>query len=145
MSKPRYDWWPYAKGMIRRYPQLAREYAALKEQSITAGASGMPGGSDISNPTERCALRELPRVRQREYDAVRRAIEETQRYKAGAERLKVIKMVLWDRSHTLAGAALCIPCHEQTAKQWHRDFVRLVARYYGLVDDIPQSQKNVII
>lgn len=27
MSKPRYDWWPYVKGMVRRYPALCREYA----------------------------------------------------------------------------------------------------------------------
>ena len=24
MSTPRYDWWPYVKGMIRRYPELCR-------------------------------------------------------------------------------------------------------------------------
>ena len=26
MSKPRYDWWSYVKGMIRRYPELRRRY-----------------------------------------------------------------------------------------------------------------------
>lgn len=26
MSRPRYDWWPYVKGMIRRYPALAEQY-----------------------------------------------------------------------------------------------------------------------
>ena len=28
MSTPRYDWWPYVKGMIRRYPELCRQEAA---------------------------------------------------------------------------------------------------------------------
>lgn len=28
MSKPRYDWWSYVKGMIRRYPELRRRYGA---------------------------------------------------------------------------------------------------------------------
>lgn len=32
------------------------------------------------------------------------------RYKNGQDRLKVIKLVLWDRSHTLEGAALCVWC-----------------------------------
>lgn len=25
MSRPRYDWWAYVKGMIRRYPSLCAE------------------------------------------------------------------------------------------------------------------------
>ncbi len=33
MSRPRYDWWGYAKGMIRRYPGAvtARERRAVSE------------------------------------------------------------------------------------------------------------------
>lgn len=34
MSKPRYDWWGYVKGMIRRYPSLCAEYAEQETQSI---------------------------------------------------------------------------------------------------------------
>ena len=29
MSTPRYDWWPYVKGMIRRYPELRSRDADL--------------------------------------------------------------------------------------------------------------------
>lgn len=40
MSKPRYDWWPYVKGMIRRHPDMQgqalrgtrrREYEAVQK------------------------------------------------------------------------------------------------------------------
>lgn len=57
MSNPRYDWWSYAKGMIRRYPSLVVREACLRETSITAKISGMPHGAGVSNPTETAALR----------------------------------------------------------------------------------------
>lgn len=135
MSKPRYDWWPYVKGMIRRYPELKREYEDLHNQSITQSYSGMPGGGGDGRGLERAAIRELPRTKQREYEAVRRAVETTKRYRNGEERLKVIRLVLWDRSHTLEGAALMVPCGTATAWRWHGEFVRLVASNYGLLDN----------
>lgn len=135
MSKPRYGWWGYAKDMIRRYPGLKEEYANLHSSSVTADYSGMPRSGGESRALECLAIRELPRTQQREYEAVRRAVEVTERYRNGRDRLKIIKLVLWDGSHTLAGAALTVPCHKDTAVQWHGDFIRLVASYYGLMDE----------
>lgn len=135
MSRPRYDWWPYVKGIIRRYPALREEYRVLHSASMVADYSGMPRGAGEARALESRALRELPSTRQREYEAVRRAIEATERYRNGADRLKVIRLVLWDASHTLEGAALLIPCHKDTAKQWHGEFIRLVASNYGLMDE----------
>lgn len=135
MSKPRYDWWPYVKGMIRRYPALCEKYRDLQSQSVTASYSGMPRTGRTDRTVERLALRELPGTQQREYEAVRRAVEDTERYRGGTERLKVIKLVFWDRSHTLAGAALTVPCHYKTAQQWHNEFIRLTASHYGLLDE----------
>ena len=134
VSKPRYDWWPYVKGMVRRYPALRAEYADLHSQSVTANYSGMPRSGDVSRGTEDIAVRELPTNSQREYEAVRRAIEQTKRYQNGLQRLAIIRMVLWDRQYTLDGAALQIPCSWRTAAQWHGEFIRLVASNYGLMD-----------
>ena len=135
MSKPRYDWWPYVKGMIRRYPALKAQYADLHSQSVTPSYSGMPGGGGDGRTLERIAVRELPGTRQREYEAVRRAIQTTGHYPNGGDRLKVIRLVLWDRSHTLEGAAMIVPCSIRHAKEWHGDFIRLVALYFGLMDE----------
>lgn len=135
MSKPRYDWWPYVKGMIRRYPVLKQQYADLHSQSMVADYSGMPRGGGGGRAVETIALRELPTTEQREYEAVRRAIDTTERYRNGLDRLTVIKLVLWDRSHTLEGAALQVPCSVGTAWNWHQDFIRLVANNYGLMDN----------
>ena len=136
MSKPRYDWWPYAKGMIRRYPELCSEYRDLHTVSATQNyASDGCASGGVNRTVESIAIRELPSTRQREYEAVRRAITTTSRYRNGADRLKVIDMALWKRSHTLEGAALMIPCSVRHAKEWHGLFIRLVASNFGLMDD----------
>lgn len=135
VSRPRYDWWPYVKGMIRRYPELRERYAALHSPSMTANYSGMPKAGGASRGTEEIAVLELPTTAQREYEAVRRAIEQTERLGNGRDRLKVIRLVLWDRSHTLQGAALIVPCHYKTAQGWHNAFIRSVAKNFGLMDE----------
>jgi hypothetical protein len=134
MSKPRYDWWTYAKGMIRRYPQLKERHGDLHTPNAISSYSGERGSPQASRTTESVAIRELPSTSQREYEAVRRAIETTEHYNNGRDRLKIIKLVLWDGTHTLAGAALTVPCAWRTAAQWHGEFIRMVASYYGLMD-----------
>lgn len=141
MSKPRYGWWSYVKSMIRRYPALKEQYEDLHSQSVTASYSGMPRGGGGGRALESLAVRELPSTQQREYEAVRRAVEATERYRNGADRLKVVRLVLWERSHTLEGAAMRVPCHYKTAQGWHNEFIRLVASYYGLMDDERDSTR----
>lgn len=138
MSKPRFDWWPYVKGMIRRYPELCEEYANLHSQSVTADYSGMPRGGGGGRGLESLAIRELPSTRQREYEAVRRAIRVTERYRSGEERLKVLKYVFWENRKgrdLLQFAALQTPCSYDTAQTYHEEFIYLVASFYGLMDE----------
>lgn len=134
MSKPRYRWWGYVKNMIRAYPGLRREYEDLHEQSITANMSGAPGGGGVSRGTEDIAVRELPYTKQREYEAVKRAVEATRLTPTGKDRLELIDMVFWKRSHTLSGAAYRLNLSDTTAQRYHGEFIRLVAGYYGLLD-----------
>ena len=123
------------KGMIRRYPSLKAEYEDLHSQSVTAHYSCLPRSGGIGRGTEAVSIRELPSTRQREFEAVRSAIETTRSYANGKERLAVIDMVLWKRSHTIDGAAMAIPCSWRAACQWHGEFIRLVAKNYGLLDE----------
>lgn len=120
--------------MIRRYPQLKERHDDLHSTMITTSLSGMPHGTGASRKTENVAIMELPSTEQREYEAIRRAIASTERYSNGRDRLKVVKLVLWDGTHTLDGAALQIPCSHKTARKWHGEFIRMVAAYYGLLD-----------
>jgi iron uptake system EfeUOB component EfeO/EfeM len=134
MSKPRYKWWSYIKAVIREYPNLKSKYNDLHSVSITASMSDMPKGTNVSRNTEITALKEMSPTEQKEYEAVRKAIEATERHSNGRDRLLVIDAVLWKATHTLSGAALMVPCSERTAWQWHGEFIRLVASYYGLID-----------
>ena len=68
-----------------------------------------------------------------ELAAVKAAIEETEQLADGAERLRLIDLVLWKRTHTLQGAALACYVSERTAQEWHRQFIRLVGQKRGLL------------
>lgn len=99
MSTPRYDWWPYVKGMLRRYPDKTNE---------------------------------------QETRAIETAVEDTERLLDGADRMKVIRMVFFRKTHTLQGAALNVPVSYDTAKRWQQQFIKDVARAFccdGLLQD----------
>ena len=102
MSRPRHDWWGYAKGMIRRYPDA---------------------------------------VTQREHRAVAHAVEATRGLPDGAERMALVDMIFWRRSHTLTGAADVCHVSERTARRWHSDFIWLVARAFGLTERVYNMHK----
>lgn len=81
----------------------------------------------------RCGM-ELSGVALREREAVKAAVEATERMTDGAARLKVIRLVHFDRTHQLPGAALAVPCSERTANYWQKSFFEMVARNRDLLD-----------
>ena len=135
MSNPRYDWWPYVKGMIRRYPDLCLKEAALHDTTITANISGMPGGGKRTDKTADAALRTLPEINRRELEAVREAICHIEGLHSGKERMELVKLYYWQRSHTLFGAANAIHVSEKTALRWNRELILQVAKNFGLLDE----------
>lgn len=134
MSKPRYKWWGYIKNVIRAYPGLKQEYEALHEQSVTSSMTGMPGGGGASRGTENVALKELPKPKQAEYDAVRQAVEGTKRLVSGNDRLKIIDLVFWKQSHTLQGAAMETHISYDTVRNYQWEFIMLVAYHKDLIE-----------
>lgn len=70
-------------------------------------------------------------VNENEKNAVDAAIEITEHMPNGQARLKVIDLVLWKGTHTLAGAALAIPCGERTARRWLHSFVTEAAKNFN--------------
>lgn len=133
MSRPREDWWEYTKRIIRSYPALKRKAESIGAQSVTAAYGPSGGhGSGVGRPVERAVVDRLTDKEQRRYDAVREAIAETERMKQGRHRLELIRRVYWDRSHTLYGAALCVPISEPTAKRWNAQFIRCVEKFLNL-------------
>ena len=99
-----YSWWRYIKEIVQQYPNR-------KDEDLeSVGVSFLESVS------------------------VRSAIAATEQMENGAERMRIIKMVHWDRTHTLEGAALEIPCDRATAARWQRKFFEEVARNRGLLD-----------
>ncbi|MEE0801074.1 MAG: hypothetical protein U0L91_07325 [Gemmiger sp.] len=109
MSTPHYDWWSYAKGMVRRFPELRAR----------AGAG-----------------QTLAAVNRRELQAVEQAVAVTRAMDTGEERLRLIRLTYWNRNnrYTLEGAAGQVYISYITAKRWHRDFIYRVAEAYGLLE-----------
>lgn len=93
----------------------------------------MPRSGGESRPTEEVALRELPQTEQKEYEAVEGAIKQTREKENGEEVLKMIRLVYWDRSHTIYGASRELSISEKTAKRWHGEFIKIIAKIYGLL------------
>lgn len=131
MSRPRYGWWSYVKYMVRNYPSLYHEWEELKTISVTPNYSAIGHGSGINKPTEQVALRLLPETKQREFDAVRQAVEETRNGPDGEIKIELIKAVYWRKNRNLYGAARMIGVSERTARRWHTRFIYLVAEKYG--------------
>lgn len=67
-------------------------------------------------------------------NAVKAAIEATERMDGGEDRIKLIGMVHFERTHTLEGAAKKIPCDRSTAARWQKKFFEDVAREMEILD-----------
>lgn len=77
---------------------------------------------------------ELAGAAERENAAVALAVQQTLELPDGAERMELIRLVFWRRSHTLAGASLMLHISDRTGQEWHRQFIRAVAKNFGLLD-----------
>lgn len=128
--------------MIRDYPKRKERYEYMHAPVVTAKYGEHISGAGATRATETVALRQLPPIEQREYEAVRRAVLETERAPGGDLRMKLIKLVYWDKTHRLYGAAIECRIEEATSKRWNGDFIRVVARNFGLLDkdDTPEPK-----
>ena len=133
MSRPRYIWWSYVQGMVRKYPERAAALGDLHAVGMTARYDAEPGGSGPGRTTEAVAMRQLPPTEQREYDAVRRALAQlsaAQTY--GPQLLELVRLVYWDRTHRLYAAARQLHISERTAQRWNMTLIYCVAAYFGI-------------
>ena len=80
-----------------------------------------------------------------EYSAVQRAVMFTRSLTDGELRLRLIQLVLWNRTHTIAGAAIMLYISESTAQDWHAQFVKSVAVSLGLKLRVTEPKKRGII
>lgn len=135
MSKPRYNWWPFALNMIRDYPVRVQALKDLRQQNVTADMSGMPRAGGESRITEGVAMRMLPAQEQREYDAVHQALQRTRGMDNGRQREEIVRLSIW-RGYSIAGAAMIVPgVSEDTARRYRWQFIMLVGMFYGFLTE----------
>lgn len=96
-------WWGYVKAFIRKYKLLK--------------------GMD---------MKELTETELHEVDAVEAAVAATLKLNEGETRMKLVDIIFWKRTHTLEGAAMVLHISERTARRWHTEFIRTVAKEFGL-------------
>ena len=101
MSKPRYRWWGYARCVVRDYPKL------MAAKSLTA--------DDL-----------------KDRDAVTQAIGIISQKRKGEEQMELIRGVYWGSvEQRIEDVALRLYISNATAKRWHGEFIRMVARCLG--------------
>lgn len=135
MGASREPYWSYVKAIIKEYPDLKAEAERPLAQRVTSFFRNGGGSGRTANPTQDCVIHDLPPKQQRKYDAICTAIQKTKiLYPDNAEqRLRIIDLVYWKKSHTIEGAAMKIPCHRNAAGRWQADFIRMVADELDLV------------
>jgi hypothetical protein len=104
----------------------------IREQSVVPAYGATGRGTGVNRAAESVALRELPFDDMKEYLAVEKTIRDTMRYPNGADRVKLIEMVFFKRTHTLHGAAMALFVSYGTAKNWHNKFIERTAENFGL-------------
>lgn len=135
MSKPRYDWWGYARRIAEKWEQLRDEYEDLHRQSITANVSGMPTGNGVSRTIENIAIRALPGHKQKEYEAACFALSEVMKKPDVEKRISIIKMYYWRKTMTIAGAGMKVGYAERTARRICWQYILAIGRGLGYITD----------
>jgi len=129
VSKYRHWWRPNVERALHVYPYLKAAKQDAQAQSVTASYSGMPRGGGPSRSTENAAMRMLSPQEEKLVDAVDRAIAEISHHRDGAEVLRIVKMVDFDRRYTVEGAAMALYMHRVTASEKRTRFIDLVGKY----------------
>lgn len=131
MSKPRERWWGYVKNVLYAYPVFCAELRTIRGISAVPMDS-MPRSRGAKRTTENTALRGFSGQKAKEYEAVERAISETERLPEGAEVMRLVELVFFKRRCSLSAAADRCHVSYTTAVRWHGDFIRRVAKYMEL-------------
>ena len=131
MSRQPYD--GYVLNVVRMYPSLVEQLKEKRSAAMSRTAAGGAGGASLpGKPTERAALVTLGEQEQRWLEAVSWAVQTTREMPNGTERLRLIDLLFWRRTHTMQGAALKLHISYRTARRRRREFLRLVEEKLNL-------------
>lgn len=138
----RNNWRERARRIIEAYPALLRKESQLHSCRVTPVYSGLPGGNAMTRTTKDNVSRELCLEDQRKLNSVKHAIATTSRYRNSEDRVKVVDLVYWKKTHTLQGAAQICSYSYDTVQEWNADFIALVDAYYRIFRACTTARKS---
>ena len=129
MSRTRHWWYFSVVTAIRQYPALAEKKRELQKTSVTPAYEATIRGSEPGRTTETAALRQLPPAEEVWVDAVEQATEEILRHRDGREVMAIVRMVDYQRTHSVEGAAQVLHMGSETARRRRARFIYCVAKH----------------
>ena len=132
MRRANEKWYQHAEEVVMRYPEYCRDMERLEKDAAWKSREDQPGkGSKRPDPTAASGtlLADDPYYAQvRAYkDAVYGAYAESLSLSEGTKIVKIIRLLYWDRTHTLLGAAGAVGYSLSQAGRLRRRFIVSVA------------------
>ena len=120
------SWRGEAKAALRAYPK-AKKKQNENEMQITPAYGGAAVQHSASRTTENVALRQrLTAYEENVISAVEFMLRMQQAYPNAEERFKMIRLVYFQRSHTLEGAAMEVHYSDRAVKRWNAEILTAV-------------------
>ena len=121
------SWRSEARNALRAYPRAKRKQTETGEMRITPAYGAIPGGQTASRTTENVALAvKLTPHEENVISAVEFMMKMQCVYPNAEERMRMIRLVYFRKTHTLEGAAM--ECHysDRTVKRWNNEILTAV-------------------
>lgn len=66
--------------------------------------------------------------------AIRKSLAEIKQGRDGEDKVKLIEMVYFKKSHSVDGAALVLHVSERTAHRWNSEFIYILGKRMGFLE-----------
>ena len=121
------SWKNEARNALRQYPRAKRRQNELSDMQITPAYGGTVTSHTATRTTENVALRSnLTPYEESVISAVEFMMRMQSAYPNGQERMRMIKLVYFQRTHTLEGAAMECNYSDRTVKRWNTEILTAV-------------------
>ena len=121
------SWRTEARAALRAYPKAKRKQSETGEMQITPVYGGSAVQHSATRTTENVALRvKLTPHEENIISAVEFMLRMQQAYPNAEERFKMIRLVYFQRSHTLEGAAMEVHYSDRAVKRWNAEILTAV-------------------
>ena len=121
------SWRAEARAALRAYPKAKKKQNESGEMQITPVYGGSAVQHSATRTTENVALRvKLTPHEENVISAVEFAMRMQSAYPNGQERMKMIRLVYFQRSHTLEGAAMEVHYSDRAVKRWNAEILTAV-------------------